>query len=257
MAKTWILTRRPRFVRDVVRDFCLAASRLEAHFLDYDHSGRVSFPFLNDILGRQNNKGLLWRLKDNAHVLFRGENEVLGEYLDWALGYIFHETIKLKEDAYQQMNYKPRFEKLQHHPGLDPEEQHVGAELFAVISQTSESIRREVQRVRFILFHCKRMFIRYLPRHRENPLLARFFYLHGELVERVFRSYTTELLQAIYGDSLAPLYLLAAQSLEDGGWMEEAAAARAAATQPPWPPCLSLDEQTRAAAKDGPPATNF
>lgn len=256
MAKPWIIAKRPVFVRDVVRDFCLAAWRLETHFLDYDRTGTVSFPFLDDLLGRQNSKGLLWRLKDSAHVLFRGDDEVLGEYLDWALGYIFHETIKLKEDAYQQMNYKPRFEKLQHHPALEPEEQHLGTELFAVISQTSESIRREVQRVRFILFHCKRMFIRYLPRHAGNPLLARFFYRQWELVERVFRSYTGELLEAIYGPDLAALYLLAAQSLEEGGWHEEAVAAQAAALHPSWPPRPALDEGAGPAAKSGDPSRN-
>jgi len=228
MTKTWVLAKRPIFVRDVVRDFCLAASRMENHFLLYDSSGAVSFHFFDDILGRQNNKGLLWRLKDTAHLLFRSEvPEILGEYLDWALGYIFHECIKLKEDAYQQMNYKPRFEKLQQAEGLGPEEQHLGAELFAVISQTSESIRREIQRVRFILFHCKRMFIRYLPRHSDNHLLARFFYRHFDLVEQVFRSYTAELLCAMYGPDLADLYRLAAKSLEEGGWAKEAAAARA------------------------------
>ncbi|BDV00200.1 hypothetical protein TDMWS_02850 [Thermodesulfomicrobium sp. WS] len=250
MAKPWVIAKRPLFVRDVVRDFCLAAARLESHFHDYDRTGAVSFSFFDDILGRQNSKGLLWRLKDSAHLLFRDEgSEVLGEYLDWALGYIFHECIKLKEDAYQQMNYKPRFENLQQRQDLSPEEQHLGGELFAVISQTSESIRREVQRVRFILFHCKRMFIRYLPRHADNPLLARLFYLQWQLLEQAFRSYTEELLQAMYGSDLSRLYLLAAESLEAGGWEQEAAAARMDAAHPQWPPRHTLDEGRALAAQ--------
>lgn len=249
MTKPWAIAKRPIFVRDVVRDFCLAAARLEGHFQDYDRTGAVSFPFFDDILGRQNSKGLLWRLKDSAHLLFRDDNEVLGEYLDWALGYIFHECIKLKEDAYQQMNYKPRFENLQQRMDLPPEEQHLGGELFSVISQTSESIRREVLRVRFILFHCKRMFIRYLPRHAANPLLARLFYLQWQLVEQAFRSYTEELLQTMYAGDLSRLYLLAADSLQNGGWEKEAAAARANAAQPQWPPRSPLDEGRPSAAQ--------
>lgn len=233
MSKSWLLSKHDSFVRDVLREFCQMASAMENHFSEYDASGAVSFHFFDGILGRQNNKGPLWRLKDTSHLLFRNENRtsfaVLGEYLDWALGYIFHECIKLKEDAYQQMNYKPRFKQLQQSTSLTPEEQHIGTELYEVIRQTSESIEREVRRVRFILFHCKRMFILYLPLHHENPLLARFLYAQNDLVRSVFKGYADELIEAIYIDGIHRMYDLAAQSLEEGGWTEEAARAKSRA----------------------------
>lgn len=235
MSKSWLLSKQESFVRDVLHDFCHIASVLEAHFTDYDVSGTVSFHFFDDLLGRQNSKGLLWRLKDTAHLLFRNESgprhQVLGEYLDWALGYIFHECIKLKEDAYQQMSYRPRFKKLQAIQGLIPEEQHIGAELYAVLDQTNESIAREVRRVRFILFHCKRMFVLYLPAHCENSLLARFFHSQRELVQSVFKGFFAELLQAVYPQGLQRMYVLAAKSFAQGGWMEEARAVLALAGQ--------------------------
>lgn len=233
MFKKWILSKHDTFVRDVLRDFCLIASDLENHFSGYDESGEVKFHFFDDMLGRQSSKGLLWRLKDTSHLLFRNEQNgsvALDEYLDWALGYIFHECTKLKEDAYQQMNYKPRFKRLQERSSLTPEEQHVGLELYSVIRQTSESIEREVRRIRFILFHCKRMFILYLPRHHENPLLARFLYMQNDLVRTVFRGYMEEMLQAVYTDGIGRMYELAAKSLEEGGWIQEAAKARQAGT---------------------------
>lgn len=230
MFKNWILYKHDSFVRDVIRDFCQTASILENHFAEFDTTGQVSFHVFDDILGRQNSKGLLWRLKDTAHLLFRNENKtpyaVLGEYLDWALGYIFHECIKLKEDAYQQMNYKPRFKQLEQSTSLSAEEQHIGAELYSVIDQTSESISREVRRIRFILFHCKRMFILYLPAHQENPLLARFLYAQEALVRRVFKGYYDELICCIYDTGARVLYERAACSLEEGGWAAEAAEAR-------------------------------
>jgi hypothetical protein len=229
MSKSWLQSKHDSFVRDVLRDFCQITSALETHFSGFDQTGSVSFHFFDDILGRQNNKGPLWRLKDTSHLLFRNEetsSAVLGEYLDWALGYIFHECIKLKEDAYQQMNYKPRFKQLQQYTSLTPEEQHIGAELYDVIKQTSESIEREVRRIRFILFHCKRMFILYLPLHRENPLLARFLYARNDLVRSIFKGYADELIGAIYENGVHRMYELAAQSLEEGGWLEEAEQAR-------------------------------
>lgn len=235
MFKNWILSKQDSFVRDVLRDFCQIASQLESHFTEFDVTGTVSFHVFDDILGRQNSKGLLWRLKDTSHLLFRNETKtpytVLGEYLDWALGYIFHECIKLKEDAYQQMNYKPRFKQLEQNTQLSPEEQHLGSELYAVIDQTTESIRREIRRIRFILFHCKRMFILYLPAHQENPLLARFLYLQDGLVRAVFKSYFDELVTSIYPNGLHHMYDLAAQSLDEGGWPTQAAGARELAAQ--------------------------
>lgn len=230
MSKSWLKSKHDSFVRDVLRDFCQIASALENHFSEYDATGSVSFHFFDDMLGRQNSKGLLWRLKDTSHLLFRNEDRssyaVFGEYLDWALGYIFHECIKLKEDAYQQMNYKPRFKQLQQVAGLTPEEQHIGSELYAVIRQTSESIEREVRRIRFIIFHCKRLFILYLPLHHENTLLARFLYAQSELVHGVFKGYAEELIHAVYTEGTHRMYDLAAQSLEEGGWIDEAAKAR-------------------------------
>jgi hypothetical protein len=230
MSKSWLKSKHDFFVRDVLRDFCHVASTLENHFSEYDATGVVSFHLFDDLLGRQNSKGLLWRLKDTSHLLFRNEEQtsfaVYGEYLDWALGYIFHECIKLKEDAYQQMNYKPRFRQLQESVVLTPEEQHIGSELYAVIRQTLESIEREVRRIRFIIFHCKRLFILYLPLHHKNPLLARFLYAQNDLVLGVFRGYADELNHAIYVGGAHRMYALAAQSLEEGGWLDEAAKAR-------------------------------
>lgn len=245
MSKNWLLSKQESFVRDVLRDFCQVAGALESHFAEFDATGTVSFHFFDDLLGRQMSKGLLWRLKDTAHLLFRNEpktsHAVLGEYMDWALGYIFHECIKLKEDAYQQMNYKPRFKKLQASPDLSPEESHIGSELYAVIQQTNESIEREVRRVRFILFHCKRMFILYLPRHRENPLLARLLHAHRDLVSRVFKGSFEELLQAIYTADISRMYILAAHSYEQGGWINEARDALLLAEQCPMGPEKKLE----------------
>ncbi|NLV97129.1 MAG: hypothetical protein GX043_07310 [Desulfovibrionales bacterium] len=230
MSSNWLVLKQESFVRDVLRDFCQIASALEKHFVDFDTSGELSFHFFDDLLGSSTSQGLLWRLKDTAHLLFRNDTRsnhtVLGEYLDWALGYIFHECIKLKEDAYQQMNYKPRFRQLQKNSRLSPEDQYIATELYSVIEQTSESIAREVQRVRFILFHCKRMFILYLPLHADNSLLARYLYANSNVVQSVFKGLYNDLMESLYPQSLEKMFFLAAESLEEGGWYSEAQRAR-------------------------------
>lgn len=228
MSKYWVKAKYQEFVRDVFRDFCLVSQRLFAEFSTYDQTGRISFSFFRDLLGEEMNKGQLWRLKDTSHILFRTDNspDRIGLYLDWCIGYIFHECMKLREDSYQQENYRPWFEMMHSETSLSPEEMLIGKELLTVLQQTCESIEREVSRIRFILFHCRRLFVIFLPAHEDNPHLARFFFARENLVRDVFKSSYDELIQGIYTHDPAKLYRLAALSLEQGGWLKEAELAR-------------------------------
>jgi hypothetical protein len=232
MSKSWIRNKRPEFMRDVLRDFCLASVALEVQFGYFDASGRLQFEYLRDLLGEERNKGLLWRLKDTSHHLFRdpeGERTT-GPLLDWALGYVFHETIKLKEDAYQQETYAPRFQRLVE-GDLPAEVEGPAVELGGVLNQTRESIRREIDRIRFILHRCLELFPLYLEPHKRNMLLARLLYEQEELVSRAFGDRFEDLLLRLYGDEPELRFTLASQSLRQGGWVEEASKAMAVAEE--------------------------
>lgn len=228
MSKKWITAKLPEFVRDVIRDFCLASCELEREFRRFDRSGHVDFSQLKNLLGQEMNKGLLWRLKDTAHVLFKHDDrpgaQTLGQFLDWSVGYIFHDAMKLKEDAYQQQNYAPWFRQMQ---GKEQPGSHmaIGEELFGVLDQTNESIQREVSRIRFLLFNSRRLFTEYLALHKDNELLARFLFDQNDLVREVFGNGYQRLVESVYGDKPQLLYILAARSLRKGGWIEESAKA--------------------------------
>ena len=114
MSKAWIQAKHPEFVRDLFKFFCQACELLEAQSLRFDRDGTVEFHVLRELVGIETNKGLLWRMKDTAHHVFRNDphSQLGGKFLDWAMGYIFHEAVKLKEDAYQKQNYAPWFHKL-------------------------------------------------------------------------------------------------------------------------------------------------
>lgn len=230
MSKSWIRAKRSAFVRDVLRDFCLASHQLEAQFRRHDEERRLSFEDIRDLLGTDMNKGLLWRLKDTAHHLFRNEpsERLVGRFLDWSMGYIFHETIKLKEDAYQQANYGQWFRQVAGSP-MAADESDITRELYKVVDQTRESIEREIARIRFILAHCRRLFPLYLAEHRSNPLLARLIFEEDDLVRETFGSDFANLMRAIYGQEPETMYIFASRSLRQGGWMEEAARAVEAA----------------------------
>jgi len=226
MSKAWIRAKRHEFARDAIRNFCLVTQELESCFQEYDATGRIRFDALRDLIGVEMNKGLLWRLKDTSHHLFRHEPDMseLGLLLDWGLGYIFHETMKLKEDAYQQQVYSPWFRELEQ-ADLSPEERHFRQELTQILDQTSESIAREVRRIRYITEQLRAMFPLFYARFNDNVLLARFLVSYNDLARSVFGAHYQQLMDGIYGDKPETMYTLAAQSLRLGGWAEEAAKA--------------------------------
>lgn len=230
MSKSWLRAKEPEFVRDMVRDFCLVSRHLEREFKNYEQRGYVDFETLRYLIGEEMNKGLLWRLKDTAHHLFKNLANVprVGEFLDWGLGYIFHDAMKLKEDAYEQQNYAPWFRELADLE-WNPEVRAVADDLGLVLGQTKESIEREITRIRYILYNSRRLLPLYLARHRDNELLARFFFAQRDLVREIFGERYDDLVQTVYGDNPEHMYLLAAMSLRKGGWMEESGRAIAEA----------------------------
>lgn len=223
MSKAWIRAKQYEFARDVLRDFCMASRELEHRFLEYESTQRLNFEALLLLTGDEMDKGLLWRLKDTAHHLFRNtlDTDTTGKFLDWALGYIFHETIKIKEDAYQLSHYAPWFISLE--PSiLDSQDRRFRKELLQVLMQTRESIEREMKRIRFIISLCLDMFPKHYARYSDNALLARFIFAQDTLVRAVFKDRYEAFLQGVYGETPEEMFVLASSSLRRGGWLEEA-----------------------------------
>lgn len=224
MSKYWIESKKQEFIRDILRDFCLSYQLLAQEFSMYNQYGKVNFYFFLELLGIEMNQGLLWRLKDTAHLFFRSKDEVpeLEQLLDWSLGYIFHECTKLKEDAYQQNIYIPWLENISKSLTFSNPQLTDPSQLLMAISQTKESIQREVDRIRLIINQCLTLFIKYLPLHHDNSYLARFLFDQNELVQEVFGQFYPQLIDAIYLDHKEKMYILAAQNLRQGGWIQKA-----------------------------------
>lgn len=224
MHRKWLQDKHNELLVDLLKNYCTIHLTLRREFADYRQQQSISFETLSDLLGQEMNQGRLWRLKDTAHLLFRqnADAPLCGIFLDWAIGYIFHECMKLKEDAYQIQNYVPWFQEVQNDTRFQASERTIGQRLFGLASQTIESMRREVNRIEYILDECRLILIHFLPQHRNNPLLARFIYDQENTLRDVFQEHYTPLLQAVYGEAQDDLYLLAAQSLREGGWLRRA-----------------------------------
>ncbi|MCA1944375.1 MAG: hypothetical protein LDL30_03690 [Desulfovibrio sp.] len=245
MSRAWIRAKKMEFARDLLRDFCLATRDFTEIFAVYEATGSIDYHALRQLTGSVMNKGILWRLKDTSHLLLRSssspqpqyaEDARLDSFLDWALGYLFHEVVKIREDAHQHENYVPWVQSLQEQTLTPLERTHV-ASMVDVLGQTRESLAREIARVRRIIAECIALFPHVLRKYRDSPLLARFLFSQEALVQEIFGDQREVLVEIMYEDEPQLLYLLAAQSLRQGGWWEPArqALARAQALRPDCP----------------------
>ncbi|MBS3780343.1 MAG: hypothetical protein KGY41_08095 [Desulfovermiculus sp.] len=234
MPKAWLINKQQELVTEIFRNFCFVHRQLLEVCISGQNGNSVCFECLDKILGQETNQGPLWRLKDSAHLVFRSfaDTPASGRSLDWALGYLFHECMKLKEDAYQLTNYVHWFDTWNTHNSQLPNEDTLNQDLKTIASQTAESIDREVQRIQSVLSLCRKLFITYLPHHRNNSLLARFFYDRLPHIQAVFGPQSDELLHALYGPDGENLTRLAANSLRQGGWAHEAKQALQKLKQP-------------------------
>lgn len=217
---------------EILRDFCVVSIALEEQFARFDSAGNLSYAVLREVLGDQMNKGILWRLKDTAHHLLRDApaSPVAGRLLDWAIGYIFHETLKLMEDAHQHQYYAPSLIALAEDNPL-PELEAVARDFTLMAVENQTDMGRKVKRIRKLLAHARLFFHRCYSGHAANGHLARLLHDKDALVREAFAGEHENLLRAIYGREPHLLFYNAAVSLKDGGRFAEARSALARARE--------------------------
>lgn len=208
---------------EILRDFCIVSITLEEQFARYDSAGNLSYAVLRDMLGDEMNRGILWRLKDTAHHLLRNSQSasVAGKLLDWAIGYIFHESLKLLEDTHQRQYYAPSLLAMAE-DNPSPELNAVAHDFALMAEETQEEMGRTVGRIRRLLAHARLFFHRCYAGQRDNLYLARLLYDREDLVRDAFASEIDNFRMAVYGKTPHLLFLNAATSLAHNGKAQEA-----------------------------------
>lgn len=223
MSQHWLTANRSRLMAEILRDFCVVSVALTEQFDRYDNAGNISYAVLREILGDQMNRGILWRLKDTAHHLLRDVqgSPVAARLLDWAVGYIFHETFKLMEDSHQHQYYTPSLFALAGNnpsPDLDA----AARDFIQMTAETQADMGRTVGRIRRLLAHARLFFPRCYADQNGNLELARLLHDRETLIAAAFAEEHEKLKQAIYGAAPQTLYINASLSLLHGGKKKEA-----------------------------------
>lgn len=225
MANQWFEGRKELFFKDLVHTFLDSKIFFDQLYLYYRTHKSLPFERMDYWVGTEAKKGPLWILKDTCHMLFRktGSKISLNEYIfDWTVGSIFHEGMKLKEDAYQLEVYLPSAESISAEDHTEDIEEAL-AEYVTVIEKAARNMGAEIRSMRYLFAKASERLKELLVNHAHNGLLVRFLLEHADLLERAFGKHSLrKVLATIYPQHPERAYFTAGKSYLSGGWYQEA-----------------------------------
>jgi hypothetical protein len=178
-------------------------------------------------------ESVLYRLKECSHALFRddesgGEPSRIGpeELFDLAVGSLFHEAMKLRENFYQRHAYGPKVRALREARVADAEG--LLQEFEKILSGADERLEESLQEAESLLAETMGPFRALLRAHACNGFVSRYLTNRAALVEEVFGEPIDAVLAAIHG-SAGLGWARAARSYLASGFFGEAVPALEAA----------------------------
>ena len=226
MNTSWFTQRRDVFIRDLVENFFEAKIYFNTIYGSYKKSKTIAFSIMDAWVGMESRKGPLWNMKDHSHQLFRSNQYPSSLYehlLDWTIGSIFHEAMKLKEDAYQVESYKPLLELEINSEKYDLELSHIINEYFSLIEKVSVNLDEELKSIEALfakaLYHLEEILIAW----KDNALLVRFLLERKTLCEQALgKKHLSHILERMFPNGLHEAYLLAIRDCITRGRYAEA-----------------------------------
>ncbi|MEW6595038.1 MAG: hypothetical protein AB1413_09240 [Thermodesulfobacteriota bacterium] len=223
----WFEERRHLFVKNMFKGFCETSGRFLTMYEAYASSGSVSFAGLDALVGTESNRGLLWLLKDRCHQLWRDsdpEKELSGSLLDWVIGSIFHEAMKLKENTYMLQYYGPLAEAMQARSAAHTVK-FCGDECHRFMARTREEVGHQMESLGFMFNRASLLMRALLVDQRENALLVRHLIENPAVAEQLWSEPLPTLLADMFPEGADHAFCLAARSYLAGDWHQEAKAA--------------------------------
>jgi tetratricopeptide (TPR) repeat protein len=206
---------------EIVREF-LAAHGLLHSVSERYRAGALAFDEVGELVG-DGERSVLFRLKERCHVLFRGEQRE-GEIgptalFDLAVGSLFHEAMKFRENFYQRSAYGPKVRALRRAAVRD--ESGLLAEFEKLIGAAGVRIDESLQELDTLLGQTTAQFRILLAAHADDFALARVVALRSQELAAVLGTSQQELLTELYG-GVGKAWSRAARSFLESGFFAEA-----------------------------------
>jgi len=208
---------------EIVRDF-VDAYRLMTEVLDLYRKEELTFAHLQELIG-DDAGSVLFRLKERCHAQFRDapaepELEMHRDALfDLAVGSLFHEAMKFRENFYQKEIYGPRVRALRSRSGDDARP--LFEEFEKILAVVSHRLDEGLNEAQVLLDQTLQQLRILIARHRDNGFVARYLVENSSLAEQIFDVGFDDLLIEVYG-SAAEGYRVAGVSYLVSGYYEAA-----------------------------------
>lgn len=221
----WLAERRKVFIRNALRDFLKASSFFKHIHGRCTEANEIAFKDLDYWIGTEVRKGPLWQLKDLCHALWGGEDlvDVEGAFLDWLIGSIFHEGMKLKENAYILEHYRPAYEKMMHQRRERAENNNNSIDYRELFTHTTEEAKAALARLSRFFRKASDQLYKILLKNTDNDLLIRFLVENEPQFDQIWGPDSIpRLFEKMFFGEKEKGYCLAAKSYQEGSWMENA-----------------------------------
>ena len=208
---------------DIIREF-LAVEDVVGRLLEAYGRGELRFGDVEELVS-DSEASPLFRLKERCHALFRsdlGHSRMLAHrevLFDLAVGSLFHEAMKFRENFYQSEVYGPRVRALRDEAGEEAEA--LFAEFEKIQGAVSERLQEGLQETESLLARMREQLGVLLAEHRSNGHATRFLLEHRVQVEKTFSEGLDSLLEQMHGTA-ANGYTCAAHSYLESGYYDEA-----------------------------------
>jgi hypothetical protein len=206
---------------DIVRDFIVVHHRFQTLFSEF-RDGGLEFETVRRLVA-DSDASVLFRLKERVHRKFRNRDPDLalrrGEALfDLAVGSLFHEALKFRENLYQLKVYGPKVRGLRDQGAEDGDG--LLAEFEKLLRAVSDRLGESLRETESLLEQTRRQLPALILDFARDPsgesrvetgLVARFLFEEREAVEAVYPEGVPALLAQIHDDLLVA-YALAVRS---------------------------------------------
>ncbi|HZO09369.1 MAG TPA: hypothetical protein VFC77_08325 [Myxococcota bacterium] len=222
----------PGFV-DVVRDFLAAHRALRGLFALF-RAASLRFGDLDPVFV-DDESSVLFRLKERCHALFRPRpgraretrhREVL---FDLAVGSLFHEVMKFRENFYQREVYGPQVRALR--ADVEPAAASLFLEFEKILDAVSARLGEGLEEIETLLGQTRSQLLLLLAEHADDGLVMRSLIEHRAAVEECFGRALEDLFAELHAGRPAPGFALAGRSYLESGHYELAEGAFADAAQ--------------------------
>ena len=190
--------------------------------------GRLQF---SDIGRWVDDKGqsLLYDLKEKSRSIFRQTNHRSFQRKEWvldlAVGSIFHEAMKLRENIYQLEFYRPKYLQYRREMGSSAYEKDYLRQFERIISKAELGTMEGMDETRSLFRDTKAQLMDFFKENKENPFLVRFLLENQPLLRSVYGSQgTRRIFELMFPKGTLEAYQVAARSYLQSGHYDLSAA---------------------------------